>query len=222
MNKIAVFTSITGDYDEPVIDQNYEGADFFLFTDKNIDEFKKDRGKWKLLSATNMFSDPRRNARYHKLIPHEIFSGYDYTIWIDGSIKLISPPIHFIKQMNEHDILTCYHPVRNCIYKEAEECLRLKLDSPEKINFHVDRLKAYDYPEENGLAETKIVVRKNTPIVNLFNQEWFYQLMTGSARDQLSFNYAAWITGVRVRYIDPISKGNKNLEVSKKHERRQY
>ena len=217
-NSIAVYTSITGSYEGLKTNQVYDGADFYCFTDQKP---PSDPGKWTVLPATNLFSDPRMNARYHKILAHEMFPDYEYTIWIDGSLRMNIKAQYFIDHMT-HNMMTFKHPVRNCVYDEAEEVFRLQLDEPKKIAYQVNRLKDWGYPAQNGLAETKVVIRRNTGNVVMFNEEWFYQLATGSARDQLSFNPAATITGTPFDLMIPLGKGNPLFSVIKKHKRHLY
>lgn len=214
--KVAVFSCITNNYEGRLNNQCFDGADFFFYTE-NPQEYSGTG--WRDRLVTNLFVDPRRNARYHKLLSHEMFPEYDYTVWLDGSIVLKVPAMALVGEMGKNDILAFKHPNRTCVYKEAEECLKLKLDDKEKIDFHVQRLKDCGYPENNGLTETKVVVRKNSPEVDLFNQEWFYQVMTGSLRDQLSFDYCAWLTGIKIKHIPPVAWGNEWFDYIKHHEK---
>jgi hypothetical protein len=213
---IAVYTCITGNYEKVQTNQVFDGADFFLFTSSNYQD-----SNWKCFGATKMFANPRRNARYHKLLPHVFFPSYDYHIWIDGSVEVKVPVSYMIDRLNSNnsDILTFKHPVRICPYEEAKECIRLKLDDEKTIEYHVNRLKSDNYPENNGLAETKVVIRKNTRNVERFNTTWFCELMTGTLRDQISFNYAAWKTGVKVSYMEPIVNGESEWFTYHKHKR---
>jgi len=201
MNKICVYSCITNEYELRLNEQNFENADFYFFTDKEATATKP----WREKKAVNLFTDPRRNARYHKLLSHEMFPEYDYSIWIDGSVVLKINPQDLVKEMGNADILTSYHPLRTKVVDEAEECKRLFLDIPSVIDTHVQKMFADGFKDNAGLAETKVVVRKNTPLVNEFNMIWFYTLVTGSLRDQLTFPYAVWTTGVKVKYMAPIT-----------------
>lgn len=202
--RIAVYTCVTGGYEPRQDEQHFGGADFYYFTDGNITSFCDNL--WIEKKATNLFSDPRRNARYHKLLSHEMFPDYDYTIWIDGSVILKIPAEDLIHELGFFDVMTSFHPNRKTIQEEAEECKRLNLDYPGKIDDHVKRILDDGFPDDVGLAETKVVVRKNNEAVKRFNELWFYKLATGSLRDQLTFPYAAWKTKINVKYMDPISK----------------
>jgi hypothetical protein len=214
MKKIAVYTCITGDYESKLDQQNYEGADFYFYTDKELTE----QEHWIERSATTLFTDPRRNARYHKLLSHEMFPEYDFTIWLDGSVVLKTPAQTLIDELGDADILTSFHPIRKTVREEAEECKRLHLDIPGKIETHVQKMLDDWFLDDFGLAETKVVVRRNNDEVKKFNKIWFYSLVTGSLRDQLTFPYVVWKTGIKVKYMPPISQQPERFEFIKSGE----
>ena len=219
--QIVVYSCITGQYELPKTNQVWGKADWFLFNDGQL-PVKKQDSRWNYKKTNNLFSDSRMTGRFYKAIPNEFFPGkYQYSIWLDGSITLKIPPEELVERMENADIMTFKHPVRNCIYQEAKEVLKLKLDYKENVDFHISRLRKENYPENNGLAETKIVVRKNSPRISKFNKEWFYQIMTGSARCQLSFNYVVWKMGINIKYMKPISQQFEDFKQIP-HLRKQY
>jgi hypothetical protein len=219
MARIAVFTCITEQYELPKTNQNWGKADWFLYTDSSL-PVKKQDNNWNYTPVIEKFKDSRMTARFYKTIPHELFKDYDFSIWVDGSITFLITPEQLISQMLGYDIMTFKHPVRDCIYKEAEEILKLKLDYPDTVQKQMDCFKKKNYPEHNGLAETKIVVRKNTPAIANFNKEWLYQMLIGSERDQLSFNYIAWKLGFYIKYMTPFNKNPDFRQIH--HKRKQY
>ena len=81
--KVAVYSCITGGYEPIRHNQNRSGADYFMFSDQYEESWT-----WKFKPVCTLYTDPRRNARYHKLLPHEYFADYDVTCWIDGSMEL--------------------------------------------------------------------------------------------------------------------------------------
>lgn len=192
MNLIGVFTAITGNYEEPKINQRWGNADWFFYGNA------KPEGNWIHKHPTTQFKDNRINARWHKILPK---LDYMFTIWIDGSISLRITPDELVSNLGDDDILVHKHPRRDCVYQEAVAILKKKLDHPKLVEKQVDRLIKSGYPEHNGLAETKIVVRR-TATTKAFNDEWWEQLSTGSSRDQLSFNPAALKTNIKLKMVD--------------------
>ena len=58
------------------------------------------------------------------------------------------------------------------------------------------------FPYKNGLIESSIIVRKhnNKECIYLMNK-WTNEIIKYSHRDQLSYNYLIWKTGIKTKYI---------------------
>ena len=85
------------------------------------------------------------------------------------------------------------HPSRSCIYKEASVVAAMRKDKPEIINPQMNRYKEEGFPENYGLLQSNILVRyHNDPSCIKLMETWSEEVMNGSHRDQLSFNYASW------------------------------
>jgi len=215
--KIAVYSCITGGYEPYRHRQNHNGAKFFMFSDGY-----EDSAIWSFLPASRLFQDPRRNARHHKTLPHEWFGDYDITCWIDGSMEVkASLPYMVEKWLPGFDCVVFKHPDRKCVYDEATVVKGKGYDFPDVIDRQMAKYKADGYPTKNGLSETKIVMRYNTPKVKEFNKMWFYELMNGSVRDQLSFDYCAWKTDLKVNRIPAMQQGQKGFIYTKHAEQRE-
>jgi hypothetical protein len=200
--KIVVYTVITGDYEKPKEMEIEDDVDFVLFTDDSGEEIRR---TWRVWPVTDLYKNPQRNARHHKTVPHEYFPKYDVWVWLDGSMRLLTPITGLVKQYLAGgcgaDLVAFRHPDRKCVYEEADECIRLDLDHPDVVWEQMERYRAHGYPMDNGLAETKCVMRRNTAEVVAFNRMWQYEIVNGSTRDQLSFNYVAWRLGIEIGYM---------------------
>jgi len=199
--KIAVYTCITNNYEPLQKQQNFNGADWFIFSDTEVDD-----DHWIYLPAVKLFQDPRRNARYHKMLPHLYFGEYDYWVWVDGSIQVTTDIAKFVKGLNGSYLSVLAHPDRNCAYQEIRACKSMRLDKAEILDRETAKLQKAGYPRNNGLAETKVVVRRNVEKVIKFNQCWFLQMAMGTVRDQVNFNYAAWKTKTPIKYLPSIKE----------------
>lgn len=192
---IAVYTAIFGDYDfikEPSYVE--EGVDYYCFTDNPNLESKI----FKIIRVGKLFKDNTRNARMFKLLPHIFLKGYNYSVWIDGSTKIRGLSLKSLveESLKEHCIAVHSHKDRNCIYEEAKECILQKKDDKEAILKQISFYKDRAFPSEVGLVETAQVLRRHNDTSAKFNEAWFYYLNKYSKRDQLSFNYVAWETGI--------------------------
>lgn len=193
--KIVVYTCITNDKDTLKPLNKEKGVDYVCFSDKLI---KSDT--WEIKKSTNDSSDPRRNARKHKILSHKYFPDYDYSIWVDGSIFPSENIKRLIESLNT-DVGVFKHQDRDCLYKEAHTCIYYKLDEEDKILSQIDKYSREGYPEKNGLVESRVLVRKHTKEVNEFNELWWNELINGSRRDQISFNYCIWKLGMKYSII---------------------
>lgn len=196
--KKVVYTCITGYYDH-LISHTYvsDQWDYICFTD-NQELLDKGQGKWKVCPLQFASLDDARNSRWHKLFPDRILSEYDVSLYVDANIDIVAPDLfNYVNKKllkrPEETLAIHKHLYRNCIYKEAQECMSLQLDSRYTIAQHVLKLKELNYPENNGLQENNIIYRRHHDSqVKQVMEEWWWWISNYSRRDQLSFNYVIW------------------------------
>lgn len=187
--KIAIYTAIIGGYEAPR-DPLFkdEGIDYILFTDKRTES-----KKWDVRYVEHSGLTTRKSARAIKILSHEYLPDYDLTIWVDANFcqkKSLKP---LIEKMQK-DLTLLNHPVRKCVYAEARTCLDGQLDYSEVIEeqmYYYQQIEGY--PCDNGLVATGLIFRKNTEAVQKLNNDWWHEVLGKSGRDQLSFDYVAWI-----------------------------
>jgi hypothetical protein len=196
---ITCFTSVTGAKDgvrEMLDIKRASAAKFVAFLETPLLS-----PTWEVRPAYNRFMDLRRNSRIQKMLPHQYFDT-EYSIYIDGNIKLLDTPENLIaKHLKDYDIAVYKHPTRDCIYDEAIACAKRGLDDPEVI---IEQVKGYEdrgYAKHKGLAECGIILRRHTPQVTAFNNAWWAEYCRHSKRDQISFMYAADQTGIPVNIV---------------------
>lgn len=193
--KGVIYSAITGGYDD-VKEPNYisKGIDYILFTDNpNIIS-----DKWKVCLIDNPEGlDNVRLARKIKIMGHDILQQYDYSIWVDGKLKIKGDLRQYVLQNRGNNGILCFnHYFNNCIYDEGKICLESGKDNPDVIQNQMERYKREGYPEQNGLIESGILVRDlNDMKVQETMKLWWNEVLNGSRRDQLSFNYACWKNG---------------------------
>lgn len=200
-SSIVVYTAITKGYDNlnrpwPLWQKE---AAFTAF----LETPQPTRG-WEIRPIYRRFQDPCRNAKIHKILSHKYFPDAEYSIWIDGSIKVTSelPVSEWIKLYLQNCDLAVYrHRLRNCLYQEAHACISGGLDEPRVIHRQMEKYSDEGYPPNNGLAECTILFRRHSRAVQKFNEAWYHEITTGSRRDQLSFNYVARKLGLNFNYL---------------------
>ena len=192
---LVVYTAISGGYDrlreQPPV--SMAGADCVAFLDAPAPS-----RTWLWRPIHTGFDDPVRNAKIHKILPHRFFPDADYSLWLDGSITARFPfSARRLVDMflAEHDIAVFQHSRRTCLYQEASVCHQFRLDEPGRIWKQVCRYTQEGFPENAGLAECSVVLRRHTAAVRAFDEAWWDEIMRGSRRDQISFPYVAWKFG---------------------------
>ena len=97
----------------------------------------------------------------------------------------------------------------NCVYKEAMNVVRLKKEAREVVNKQMKAYRQDKFPKDYGLIVSMIMGRPhmNEEVIN-FNNLWWEQICKYSKRDQLSFDYLRWKTGIDVSYAEGDSRDN--------------
>lgn len=203
-NSAVVYTAITGDYDglKELPELSRKGVECVAFLDR--ERIKTDPTFWSIKKAHAEFKDQNRNAKIHKIMPHLFFPDKEYSLWLDGSCRIEFP---FTVErlidiyLSDADLAVFKHPIRNCVYQEANACISAKLDDPDVIREQVNRYTKENYPSNFGLAECSVLLRRHTPAMKAFSELWWNEIKRGSRRDQISFNYVAHKTGLKIQYF---------------------
>jgi hypothetical protein len=222
--KIIVYSANIGSYDifKELVDKD-PNVEYILFSDVQIES-----NTWVIKEIPKNISklDFRRQSRYLKLNPHLVLPEHDISIWIDHSITLkvndITKLLETIEFDNKTDIMCYKHSRRICIYDEAKEVLKLKLDSKLLVDNQVKKYYSMGFPSKYGLYEAGFIIRNNNNKMKTFNDMWWNEVKNNSARDQLSQMYVSWYTNINIK---PIKIGeniykNELLSVGKHHLKR--
>lgn len=197
-NSAFIYTSIISGKDVFKTPLNLEGAKFLCFTDSPT---PNPRPGVIFAKAHDDFIDPTRNARIHKILAHE-YLDCEYSLWMDGSITLMSSLPDMIKEfLKDSDMAVFKHSARDCVYDEAEMVKKLNYDFPQVVDQQMAKYRVLGYPAHNGLHETGVILRRHTKPVEAFNNAWWAEVSTGSRRDQLSFDYVLWKTGLKINEL---------------------
>lgn len=198
-----VYTCLFG-YSEPFLDQIIEDdgdTDFVCFTDDP--SLRSDF--WKIVLMPPSLLDPHRRSKGFKHRPHLFFPKHEMSLYIDNTVRLLKSPSNLfdILEENEENIILFAHPYRNCIYDEAEIVKSVGYDGLDVIDAQVNYYKSINVPPQNGLHATTFILRRhNNPDVMHAMDEWHYQLLRHSKRDQISFDAIRYIHSMKVRVFD--------------------
>jgi hypothetical protein len=219
--KIAVYTSIFGGRDTLHENQfKMEGVDYLCFTDES---FKSDT--WNVIKSIPIYSDPNRNAKKYKILPHRYLKEYDYSVWIDGNF-LITSDIRDIVERGEYlayDHNQSNLDPRDCVYKEYNAIIQLGKqnkgnfkDNPNVMYNQINRYLKEGYPQNNGLTTNGIMFRNhNNPDIIKLMEEWWLEIKHNSKRDQLSFDYIAWKNNFKIKYIPGDNRQNSYFTLNR-------
>jgi len=188
--KYAVVSALYGGSDQLILPLSIRSDfDYFCFTDQKLNTF----GLWKLCKSPYHHSDPTRMARYVKMHLNSLFSEYDAVIWCDANIRFDHSVYALFDKFIKNDIDATFiqHPHRDCVYEEADACIKLGKDSKSTINSQIKRYKELGIKEKSGMFETGLYfIKPENSNVGEFYKCWWREIVTGSRRDQLSITPA--------------------------------
>lgn len=205
--RIAVYTSIFGNYDavqEPFFQPN--NIDYFIITDQNVPNISM----WKKLDVKipENLTNAEKN-RYVKMHPDVFFSDYKYSIYVDGSIKIISDLTPLVACIGESGIAVHRHSQRCCVYEEVEAAIVTHKLTGEKARDYKNFLQVENMPQRYGLCECGVIAREhNNPLCRKIMEEWWKQFLTKIKRDQLAFPYVLFKNRIA---IDDVAVLGRNI-----------
>ncbi|MDX9856073.1 MAG: DUF616 domain-containing protein [Candidatus Moranbacteria bacterium] len=215
-NKVVIYTAIFGDYDDlkNPPEKLAKQCDFICFTDNK--KIKSD--KYKIVYCDKKELNNSKESRRYKILPHLYLpSRYEYSIWVDASIKLNNFKINnFIEEyLGKDGVWAAFiHPERSCVYEELEACLQRKKDDYYLMKNQIGEYEKEGYPKKNGLVANGFILRKhNDPEVIRVSREWWKEVKKNSVRDQLSFCYVAWKKNFKFYIINDYLWDNKYFKV---------
>lgn len=197
--KIVVYTCITGNYDK-VFDNYFwsDNVDYVLFSDSK--ELCNRDSNWKRIDISEIDKIKKMSLveknRYIKLHPYEFFQNkYDYAIYIDGNIQIVSDIRKLINGISDdYGIAMHRHRDRIDIYNEFKVCKILKKGNYINLKKQIKSYKEEGFPKNYGMLEANVIyidLKNNTgsAIMESWWKEFFYRK---SGRDQISLPYVLW------------------------------
>jgi hypothetical protein len=176
---------------------NPDKAEFIAFMD--INEPYMQSG-WHCRPAVYHDADPRKRARHHKALAHELFPDEPYTLWVDANVVMGDDLAQFLEY--DADIVAMPHHAGgagNTWVQEIDRCL-----NNERVMKHVDadRLRAqqrryrfHGLPMDDLAPENSLFFRKNNERTVKFNETLWEELNTYTIRDQVAFAWARHVSG---------------------------
>jgi hypothetical protein len=213
--KVAVYSCVTGDYDKvrnPILVD--DDLDYFCISDTPCAA----DSVWRFLEIPTAAKEYKGGMvnRFCKLNPWHLFCNYDFSIYIDGNIEIVSDirSLCSIAKNSKIGIAMHLHSDRDCVYNESSICKLYKRGCIPAINKQMDDYRKVFFPEHFGMVEaTIIIVDLKNPIAKKIMGDWWIELLrSGSGRDQLSFPYVLWMNGYQISDVGCLGNNRrKNL-----------
>jgi Protein of unknown function (DUF616) len=184
----AVYTVLVGEFDSILPPVQIEPElDYIAF----VDTPQELPAPWQRRSLAVRERNTRITARWHKLHPHRLLPEHDQSLYLDANI-MIKGRINavFDQALGESPLALFRHPVRDCVYGEAEVVKRLRYDDAAIVDAQMTFYRAHGLPIRAGLHFGGVLFRRhNDPQLIKLLEDWWLQLKIFSQRDQLSLTF---------------------------------
>ncbi len=157
---------------------------------------------------------PRLQAKIPKMLAHEMHPGYDYYVWIDGSIALRDKSALFwlISQCEGFDIALFPHPYRCNIREEIEYCFAEMIAGNTYLNERYQNEPLLEqanlYLSDPNFVDNNLfaggVFAYSTSILRTSHNmmsDWFYHCARHSVQDQISLPFLFYKHGINYNMI---------------------
>lgn len=220
MPKICVISANLGGFDAP--NENVPQSiahDYFMFTDENFPP------------RFNAMT-PRLQAKIPKFFGWQLAPGYDYYLWLDGSLSLSNPDSlkYFYDNCQGHDIVVLKHPTRPDIRQEVRYTRKgikqhgKNLGSKYIVARYTNELLKEQYDEiiadkdfkDDLMVNGGVFMYKNSPEVQQMFKEWWYHVSRFIVQDQISFPYVLKKSGIKIN-VRPDDIRNCPYVITKRH-----
>lgn len=199
--KIVIYTCVTGNYDyinEPEFLN--EKIDYVLYT--NNKDIKSN--KWKVIYIDDKNIDNISLNRYYKMNPFEILKEYDYSIYIDGKVKIYSDLSSYIDRISKKNGIAFYkHSYRNKISSELKTCRNLKKGNTYELVKQVEKFRKDGLPDDYGLVDACIIATdlKSSVAKKILSDWWKEFNNSNSKRDQIAISYILYKNNIKINEI---------------------
>ena len=200
-DQIIIYTSITNWYDTIPDDMYYDpDVKYVCFTDGNVEK----KGAWEFRDIPKFVydevdGDPRRLSAYAKICPHKLFPYGSKTVWLDGCYVHTKEWVDICKDILKDVPLThMLHPHRFTFHNEIMEGFGANFNSKEEMLELVDALSKVDYDFTQYCSPVLTCIwRQIDDEMAEFHDLWWKYSKIGSNRDQISFDCARQLTGLK-------------------------
>lgn len=200
--RIAVYTCVFGNYDrlqEPLF--HPDNIDYFIITDQEVPADSLWRPvPWEAVCPESL-SNAEKN-RFFKMHPETVFGDYQYSIYLDGNIRVISDLTPFISRLGKSGLGFHFHNQRGCAYEELKAVQLAHKAKKDDADAYCAYLEAQQFPRNYGLLECNVIVREHhNPVCRKVMSDWWSQFLHQIHRDQVSLPYVLCLNGISVEEV---------------------
>ena len=145
-------------------------------------------------------NDSRMLARRFKIRAPIHFPGREI-LWVDGTMQLKRKPEDFLKRLWDHTVLAMPHPHRDTIEEEATILSKRHgwPEGPFRRQIASYRNRGWDPKKHGWLTTTGLLGFRRGSTSQMLSARWWKEIEEwGHPRDQMSFDFSAWLVGAKV------------------------
>jgi len=191
---IVFYTCVTGGYDAwRGLDRPAADADYVYFSDR-LRPGPRDGWEIRPIPEFARRQNAKDTARFAKMHPHLLLPEHSASVYFDGNVFPTPAAGGYCRQIAAEHVLSIYrHPVRDCLFDEAQVCEGIGLVYAGRIARRLAKYRAAGFPAHAGLHETNVLIRRHhdPQLVRLMGL-WWREYEAGVTRDQVSLPYLLW------------------------------
>ena len=201
--RIVVYSCLIGNYDNVSTFKRQRGYDYILFTDQKIVNTN-----WTVRpipeEVLKLNVSDVKKQRYVKIHPHKFFRNYDLSLYIDANYIIKGDLDDFIiNTMNSIDNIYITHLQFGMDLSQGiNTAKKNKLDNSILLDEIRKRYNNLNIITKRGIVNAGLILRKhhNPDCIKLM-EKWWEEVEKYSHVDNLGFNYASYMTGVKFLYV---------------------
>ena len=193
------YSAVFGGYDKP----QRAPAGGVLFTDSMPPE----SFGWGARVVTPPFPDNlARSNRYYKLQPHQHFPEGARVLYFDARVNLLHSPEETLAGFQDlaggdHDVFLLTHTLNHDVEQEIAWVREKGITAPSVLDAQRERYARHEGLLKLPTCQAPIIIAKRNERTSEFFSVWWAEVRDYSHRDQISYAYARWMTGVDARLI---------------------
>lgn len=207
-NRIAVYVCITGGYDELNIPTYIENnCDYYLITDIPSDQKIMNDEYYRRINVNDIVPEevetPKEQNRYCKSHGYEIFPEYQYTVYIDGNVRICSPIAGLVSCIGNTGIALHKHPYAKDAYVEVMSLALRDRVKEEETKITMPKLAKEGFPRDYGMPECGVIFVDNGKVQSSkILDRWYKNYRDNEVkRDQIYMAYTLWQFGISMEEV---------------------